>query len=65
MVLHINYMMLQKHYTKEKINDMQITEVWNEEELSFCNWVAPKDRIKQYGFDITRKIIIYGIHMHM
>lgn len=40
MVLHINYMMLQKHYTKEKINDMQITEVWNEEELSFCNFLG-------------------------
>lgn len=29
---------------------------------SCASW---KDRIKQYGFDTSRKIIIYGIHMHM
>lgn len=28
-------------------------------------WVSPEDRIKQYSFEKSRKIIIDGIHMHM
>lgn len=28
-------------------------------------WVSLGDKIKQYGFEISRKMIIYGMHMHM